>query len=540
MRVLALVGLLVGCSGQDRGPRWQPAGATTPRDGGTLRFSVADSLRTLDPTIAYDEVSTFVLQSMVATLVAYDPSGLELRPELAERWEVADGGTTLRFWLRPSLTYSTGQPIAAEDFKFALERALTSADSPFGPFLADVAGAAEVLAGKTRDCAGIVAVSERELVIRLVRPAPAFLYVLAMKFATPQRADHVASAGDQLRRRPLASGPYELVEWNEGVRVVVRKNPRYWNRARAHLDSIVMLENIQRDTQFLMFERGELDAAAQLTAPDYLWITSQPAWAPFLHRRTSMQVQGSRINVRVKPFDDRRVRQAMNFALNKAHQIKLLHGTAVPSHGLLPPGMHGRDESSAPYPYDPVRARALLADAGYPNGFRADYAIYNDDELERLSMSMQGDLAEVGIHLDLRVMSLSSYFTALGRPDGPPLGFYAWIGDFPDPTSFLDAKFHSRGIAEENSSNDSFYKNPELDTVLDTARGELDPMKRDAMYRRAEKILFDDAPWIWGFHRSFTEVTQPYVRGYEPHPIWLRDYTSAWLDVGADGDPVPR
>lgn len=538
MKALTVIALLVACNAPDRGPRWKAAGAPSPRDGGTLRFAVADSVRTLDPSIAYDEVSFYVLQSLVATLVAYDPDGLELRPELAERWELTDDGTTYRFWLRAGLTYSSGEPIVAADFKFALERALASAASPFGPFLVDVAGAAEVIAGSTRDCAGIVAVSERELVIRLTRPAPAFLYVLALKFAGPQRADHVTTKGERLRRQPLASGPYALVTWDQGVRVVVSKNPRYWNHARVHLATIEMRENMPRETQFLMFERGELDTVAQLSTPDHLWIATQPAWQPYLHTRALMQTQGSRINVTVKPFADRRVRQALNYAVNKHHAAKLLHGTAVPSHGLLPPGMRGRDENLVPYPYDPAKARALLAEAGYPDGFRTEYVITPDEELEKIATSLQSDLAKVGIQIDLRVMSLGAYATAIAQPDGPPFGFYAWIGDFPDPTNFLDTKFHSRSI--ESAGNDSFYVNPELDALLDAARADLDPVSRAATYERAEKILYDDAPWIWGFHRVVTEVTQPYVRGYAPHPVWIRDYTSAWLDLGADGDPVPR
>jgi len=540
VRALAFALALVACNAPDRGPRWKPAGATTPRAGGTLRFAVPDSIRTLDPTIAYDEVSFFAMQSMFATLVGYGRDSLVLTPELAERWEVADGGTTYRFWLRPGITYSTGEPIVAADFKFALERALTTPDSPFGPFLSDVAGVEAVLAGTTRDCAGIVAVSDRELVIRLARPAPAFLYVLALKFATPQRADHVTAAGAQIRIRPLASGPYELASWDEGVRIVLRKNPRYWDPARGHLATIEMLENVPRDTQFLMFERGELDAAARLLSPDYLWITSQPAWQPYIHQRAPMMAQGSRINVRVKPFDDRRVRQALNYAVHKDHQLKLLNGSAVASHGLLAPGMVGRDTELAPYPYDPAKARALLAEAGYPDGFRAEYTIIPDPEVEMLAMSIQSDLAAVGVHLEIATMSFATYGIAIGKPAGPALGYYAWVGDLPDPTNFLDAKFHSRMISDENSSNDSFYANPELDALLDAARTDVDPVSRAATYRRAERVLYDDAPWIWGFHRLSTEVTQPYVRDYEPHPIWLRDFTYAWLDVGDDGNPVPR
>ena len=537
MRALALIAALVACNPPDRGPRWKPAGATTPHSGGTLRFAVPDSIRTLDPAIAYDEISFYALQPMLATLIDFGRNELVLRPDLAERWEVTDGGSTYRFWLRPGIRYSTGEPIVAADFKRALERVLTSPDSPYGPLLADVVGVEDVLGGKRRDCAGIVAVSDGELVIRLARPAPAFLYLLSLKFASPIRAEHLAAAGTQMRRRPLASGPYELVSWDEGAQVVLRKNPYYWNPVRGHIAQIEMLENVPRDTQFLMFERGELDVIARPSSPDYVWITSQPEWQPYIHRQAPMTSQGTRMNVRTKPFDDRRVRQALNYAVNKDHQIKLLNGAAVASHGLLSPGMFGRDEDLAPYPYDPRKARALLAEAGYPDGFRATYTIATDPELEMVTMSIQSDLAAVGVHVDVEKMSLNTLGVAMGKPDGPKFGFNAWIADFPDPTNFLDAKFHSRAIG---STNDGFYSNLELDALLDAARGDIDPVSRAASYRRAEHLLYEDAPWIWGFHRLTVEVTQPYVRDYEPHPMWLRDYTWAWLDLGPDGERVPK
>ncbi len=540
MRSLAVIALLVACNPQDRGPRWKAAGATSPREGGTLRFASRDSIRTLDPTIAYDEISLYPMTALFATLVGYGQHDLELGPELAERWELVDGGTTYRFWLRPGITYSTGQPIVAADFEFALERALTTADSPFGSMLTDVVGAADVLAGKLPNCPGIVAVSDRELVIRLVRPAPAFLYVLALKFAAPQRADHLAAAGVQIRSRPLASGPYELAIWDEGSRILLRRNPTYWNPTRGHIAQIEMLENIAVDTQFLMFERGELDAISRLSPPDYLWITSEPSWKPYVLHTTPMTTQGSRMSVNAKPFDDRRVRQALNYAVNKDHQIKLTNGNAIASHGLLPPGMSGRDETLAPYPYDPARARALLAEAGYPNGFTAVYTSISAPDVEMLSMSIQSDLAAVGVKIELATMSLNTYGIAIGKPGGPVFGFNAWVGDFPDPTNFLDAKFHSRSITPENSPNDARYSNPELDTLLDAARTDLDPVSRAATYRRAEQILYEDAPWIWGIHGLSTEVTQPYVRNYTPSPVWFCDFTYAWLDLGPDGERVPQ
>jgi ABC-type transport system substrate-binding protein len=244
------------------------------------------------------------------------------------------------------------------------------------------------------------------------------------------------------------------------------------------------------------------------------------------------------MNVRVKPFDDKRVRQALNYALDKDHTVRILNNGALPSHGIIPPGMLGRDTSLQPYPYDPAKARKLLAEAGYPDGLDLEYVTLSDDDSERLAQLLQAELATAGIRLKITLMSFATYVTAVGKPDGPPFSFAAWLMDFPDPSNFMDAKFHSRAIADENASNDAFYANPELDRLLDEGRAETDPTRRAEIYQQAERILYDDAPWLWNFHRLFVEVAQPYVKNYAPHPVWIRTYESAWLDVGPDGKPL--
>jgi oligopeptide transport system substrate-binding protein len=530
----------LACGRADHGPRFRAAGSPAPRAGGTLRFAVQDALHTLDPTICYDEVGYHAMHALFDTLVDFAPTGVEIVPRLAERWTISPDGLVYAFDLQPGIAFSDGAPITAAHFKFSLERALATADSPFAEFLTDIAGAREVMEGKAATCTGIVAETYSRLVIRLDRVNPALLDILAMPFTTPQRPEHVAAAGDQLRRRPDATGPFELERWDEGDRIVLRRNPHYFRLERSHLDRIEMLENVPRDTQFQMFERGELDVADRLAAPDYLFVMTEPAWQPYVHHVAVMNAFGSRMNVQVKPFDDRRVRQALNYALDKRHTARLLNGTTVPAHGILPPGMLGRDPDLAPYPHDPARARALLAEAGYPDGFDVEYVTAYDEETEKIAGSLQADLAEVGVRVHIAVMSLATYQTAIALPTGPAFSFTSWSADYPDPTNFLDPRFHSRSIKPAGSTNDSFYQSAELDAVLDAARAELDPARRDALYRRAERILYDDAPWIWDYHRLTTDVSQPYVRGYEPHPIWTRDFTSAWLDLGPDGAPVPR
>jgi ABC-type transport system substrate-binding protein len=526
VRWLAFAAVLaVACDAPDRGPRWRPSSTTTPHVGGTLRFAAQDNIRTLDPAIAYDEISSYVLHPVLDTLVDYAPASTRLVPRLAARWTISPDGLSYRFELRDDIAYADGRPIVAADFVYSLER-VKKIDSPFASYLVDVAS--------------LAAPDPRTLEIRLQRPSASFLAILAMPFAAPLRADHVEAAGDRIRRQPLASGPYELVEWREGERIVLRRRPHYHDPTRQRIDEIVMLENVPRDTQFLMFERGDLDVIDKLSSPDYLYVIASEGWRPYVHTQATMTAFGSRMNVTAGPFRDRRVRQAFNYAVDKSHIVKLLNGGAVPCHGLLPPGIAGRDDALAPYPHDPAKARALLAEAGYPDGLSVTYTTTGDDEALTLAASLQSDLADVGVDMRISVLAWATYVTTIGKRDGAPFSLGSWSGDFADPVAFFDPRFHSRAISDENSINDTFYANPELDALLDAARGDPDPARRAASYRRAERILYDDAPWIWGYHRLSTEITQPYVRDYTPHPVWARDYTSAWLDVDGDGKPAAR
>ena len=523
MRALVLVALFA-CNAPSSGPRFKAAGGE-PRAGGTLHIAFPGAVSSLDPSIAYDELSFYVLHHLFDTLVDYAPGSFELVPRLAERWEVSADGKTLRFWLRAGLTFEDGSPIVAASFKYSLERARNTPDSPFGPMLADVVS--------------ITAASDRELVILLAAPNMAFLYTLAMPFATPQREAHVAAAGDKLRRMPLATGPYRLASWDEGQHIVLHEREAYIDPARNRIAEIDIRENVPRDTQFLMLEAGELDTMLHPSAPDLLWVTSTPAWQPYVRRRPLLVTFGSRFDVTAKPFDDVRVRQALNYALDKSAIVKLLTGTATPAHGILVPGMLGFDETLQPYPHDPGKAKALLAAAGYPDGFATTYVTTDDADASTLAQSLQADLAEVGVRVTIQQMSFATFATAIGK-HGSPFAFISWLADYPDPSNFLDTRFHSKSISEEGSLNASFYSNPTLDTLLDSARAEREPTTRAALYRRAERMVHDDAPWLWGYHSIATEVSQPYLMGFDQHPVWLRDFTTAWLDLDADGERVRR
>jgi len=496
VRLALVIALLLGACNSAREPG-AAKGAPNPRSGGTLRIAAKDAIVSIDPAYANDDASILAVHTMFDTLVGYE--GTTLVPHLATRWEISDDGLVYTFELRDA-RYSDGTPIVAADFVAALARTATTTDAPHHEDLSNVASQ--------------VAVDAKTLRITLATPNEGFLFVLAMPFTAPQP-----------NGVPKSSGPFHLASWDRGQKIVFERSATYWNPEHAKLERIELRENVPTEMQFLLLEAGELDATERVSAADYVWLAGEPTWAPLVRRAALLSAFGARLYTRAKPFDDVRVRRAMNHCTNKDHITRLLYGSGIAAHGVLPPGLLGHDPTLAPYRYDPVKGRALLAAAGYPEGLDLEYVLPADEEAARLAESLQADLLACGVRVKLAMMAASAYATALvDTPARAPFAQAGWI-DAPDPAVFLDPLFHSEG-----SSNWSAYSNPALDAVLEQARATKDRDARGALYRTAERIVYDDAPWIFGYHQALAQVVQPYVKNYAPHPVWQRDFTAAWVD----------
>jgi ABC-type transport system substrate-binding protein len=205
-----------------------------------------------------------------------------------------------------------------------------------------------------------------------------------------------------------------------------------------------------------------------------------------------------------------------------------------PLGGLYPPGLPGYDPHlPGAQHYDPARAREEMALAGYPNGLPDEQELWltEGDAGLYYGQLVQADLARIGIRIRLRQASFAVFLETTQRRGAVGLSMSAWSQDFPDPSNFIDTLFHSRSIQSENSQNASFYSNPQLDQLLDRARVEANHDRRIGMYQEAERMLLNDAPWAFLYYPIKTQVTQPYVRGLVPSPVWAHDLREVWLDL---------
>jgi ABC-type transport system substrate-binding protein len=537
--LVALSTALGSCRDPYPTPRFAGAGATSERRGGVLRVAFDTDLRTLDPALAYDELSTAVVHHLFDTLVDYDPRTGEIIPSLAERYELGDDHKSYTFVLRENLTFSNGAPLDAHAFIRSFERMMNprKVPCPGTSFYRLIDGAEEFSEGRAEHIRGVRAADRRTIVITLTQADQTFLNAMAMTFAAPVPVEYVARVGnDEFARNPVGAGPFVLERWEAGSRVVLRRNPRYWNAQRPLLDGIVYELSLARHLQFMRFQRADLDHANDyaLTTADYLALTSQPAWRPYIHRESEIAMYGVAMNCEIPPWDNVHVRRALAFAIDRASIARSRNDRIRPLGGIFPPGLPGYDPNlPGAHTYDPERARAELREAGYPDGLPGEHEFWLTEgpSAAVYGQLLQADLARVGIRIRLKFASFPVFLEMTQRRRAVALSYTGWNMDFPDPSNFIDTLFHSRNATDEHAQNQAFYRNPELDALLDRARVEPDRARRIAMYQQAERIVVRDAPWAFMFSPQRIDVDQPYVHRGAYSAVYPHDYRNTWMDL---------
>jgi ABC-type transport system substrate-binding protein len=521
------------------GPRYRGDGNETPRSGGTFVFSAGSNVRTLDPHIAYDELSYTAIRLLFDGLLDYDHEG-DFIPSLAEELPtVSEDGKVFTFRLREGVRFHNGRELVAEDVSWSMHEMMSQeTSSPGFGFFRNLVGAEAYHAGEAERVEGIRVIDRYTISFTLTRPDRTFLNAMAMPFAYPvprenyERWQRVSRSSVGLH--PVGTGPFRLVEWERGVKLVFERNRNYFRVGEAHPDRMVYLENLSDEVPVARFRNGDLDLISAMPAVHYLFFKDAPAWQPFLEEAPRATMGGLALNCEMPPLDNVHVRRAIAFAIDRETMKRNAQGRLLPTGQPLPAPSPGYDaDLPTEQTYDPERAREELRLAGYPNGLPEPITIWIGEGAGALKNAQlwQQDLAAVGIPILLRQVSFAVYLQETAKPNTVQAFTSAWHMDFPDPSNILDVLFHSDSIRAENSENRSFYRNPELDAILDRARPELDPEARLALYEEANAIVARDAPWAFLYNTLEMEAWQPYVKGYRPHPIWANDYRQVWLDL---------
>jgi peptide/nickel transport system substrate-binding protein len=337
----------------------------------------------------------------------------------------------------------------------------------------------------------------------------------------------VAKGNDYFKDNPDGCGPYMMDEWRHDAWLKLKKNPRYYDPNLPKAERIEMRIGGDDTLQLMRFEMGDVDVMSltDTSPPDFLRLQRDPQWKGQIKHAPMMDVRYVCMNTEKAPFNNVLVRRAVSHAINGQRITTFRAGRATLARGPLPPGMPAYNPQQFQYAYDPQKAKELLKQAGYPNGFKVDLWFATTEEwYGKAAQSIQQDLKQIGITVNPKKVTYAELKTKAGKRGNIQLSMMGWIQDFPDPSNFLVPLFSEKSITPTSSLNRAFYSNPQVNTLLNAAQSELNSAKRMQMYRQAEKIIVQDAPLVFLHHTERYVVHQPWVQGYRLHPMWTARY----------------
>ncbi|MGR9194716.1 ABC transporter substrate-binding protein [Rhizobium leguminosarum] len=475
----------------------------TPKQGGDIVVTYKDDITTLDPAIGYDWVNWSMIKSLYSRLMDYAPGTPNPVPSLAESFTVSPDGLTYTFKLHKGVKFSNGREVVASDVKYSIERAVDpKTQGPGAGFFGAIKGFEEETGGKTTTLSGIETPDDSTVIFNLSRPDATFLHVLAINFASVVPKEAVEAAAGDFGKKPVGSGTFILKDWTIGQQLVFERNKDYFVKGVPYIDSFKVEVGQEPLVALLRLQKGEVDIAGDGIPPaKFLEIKNSADGAQMIVDGEQLHTGYLTLNTKVKPFDNVKVRQALNMAINKDRITRILNGRAMPANQPLPPLMPGYDKAFTGYAYDVAKAKALLAEAGYPDGFETVLYSTNTDPQPRIAQAIQQDLAAVGVKAEVRALAQANVISAGGTEGEAPMiwsGGMAWIADFPDPSNFYGPILGCAG-AVPGGWNWSWYCNADLDKRAVAADSMSDPAKaaeRTAAWGKVFTDIMADAPWI--------------------------------------------
>ena len=447
----------------------------------TLIFGRGGDSLTLDPAKVTDGESAKVCEMIYDTLIQYRDDTTELAPALAETWEGSADGLTWTFYLREGVQFHDDTPFNADAVVFSLSRPNTVFRDFHSEFISQ-----------------INALDAFTVQIQLKTPYAPFLSTLAgssLSIVSPAAVHHFGdSFGDD---NAVGTGPFKFAQWDKGDSVVLEANENHWT-GRPALDMFIFRSIPDNSDRLMALQAGDIHAMEFPNPGDIPVIKGDPQIE--LVTQSSLNVGYLAMNFDKPPFDNLKVRLAINHAIDKPKIIdRLYQGTAIPAKGPIPPTLWSYDEGIQDYEYNPELARQLLAEAGFPDGFETTlWALpvprpYIPDGMA-LAEALQSDLREVGVETTIVTFDWGTYLdkTQIGEHDMAMLG---WIVSEGDPDSFFYYLL-SKTYAEKPAFNIAFYRSDEMQDLLDRARTSTDRAERTELYRQAQAIFHRDAPWV--------------------------------------------
>ncbi len=489
------------------------------KEGGTLTGLYTSAPESLDPAISWSQEGWTAMYNTYVPLLTYahasGVAGSKVVPGLATALpKVTDGGKTYTLFLRKGLRYSNGKPVKASDFTYAVER-MFKLNSGGTQFYTDIVGAEKFAETKQGGISGIETDDKSgEIVIHLVKPRGAFSNELALIFVAPVPTG--TPIEDLTPDPPPATGPYEITKSQPGKGWEYARNPE-WAKANAkampelpggHVDKIKITVLSNPSTEVNDIEQGRFDWMQAPPPPDRYAAVKKKYEGTQFRVEPGVNVYFFWMNTTRAPFDDVKVRQAVNYALNPEALERIYAGQLTAGQQILPEGMPGHKPFEL-YPYDLAKAKALMKEAS-PSQRQVTVWTNSEPENREATEYYVAVLKKLGLEPRLKVVNAENYFTVVGNHSTPELdtGWLDWIADYPNPNDFFQPLFSTEALQETNNYNLAELDVPEFNQKIAQLGQETLGPKQEAEYAELDKGYMEQAPWApYGSRTTTTFVS---------------------------------
>lgn len=513
------------------------------KDKSVFRYNQPEALSSLDPAFARNQANIWATTQLYNGLVELDQE-LKIGPGIAKSWEVSEDGRTYTFILRDNVYFhdhevfaqGKGRKVTAQDVAYSFKRIIDPATASTGAWIFND----KVLSDKNGAISdtAFLAVNDSTFRIYLNEPFIAFLEILTMPYAFVVPQEAVAKYGKDFRANPVGTGPFMFKQWDEGNAIIMHKNPKYWKKDEKgqqlpYLDAVQISFITDRKSEFLTFMQGKLDFLSGVREGSRDLILNNDGTVqddfkgkftvrkePYLNTEyIGFQLDTKNLKDPNRAVQDKRVRQALNYAINKKEMIAYFRNNiGIPGHsGMVPPSLPSFSEEKVPgYSYNPKKAKELLTAAGYTLQKPLKMRLSTVTEHKELAEYMQKKWAEIGVQVEIDINQGPAHQETVDNGRAP-FFMKSWLGDYPDAENYL-ALFYSKNFSPAGP-NKTHFVNTEFDKLYELAKLERDVKKRWTMYQAMDRIVVEESPVIVLYYDEVLRLTQNNIQGLEPNPM---------------------
>lgn len=434
---------------------------------------------------------------------------MQIHPGLAESWKQLDD-KTMQFNLRKGIKFHNGDDFTAEDVKFSFERMM---NSPRIAFVLPPIERIDIVDDYTVNI--VTKTPFGPLLAHLSHPA---LGMVSKKLLTENP--------EALKEKPIGTGSYKFKEWIYGDKLVLEKNEDFYDKNERRLKYIIFKNVVEASNRAIGLETGEIDIATPISSVDEENIKNNPKLQ--LLTKPSISYTYIGMNMTKVPLNDIRVRKAINYAIDKQAIIDvILNGNGKIATSPIAPGVFGFTDKTKNYEYNVEKAKELMKEAGYENGFTTSILVFSGEANTQTAEIVQAYLKEIGIDLKIEIVEVSAYWDMTER-GVHNLFLGSWRVVTGDADYGLYAMYHSS--AKGGAGNRDFYENEKVDELLDKAKTEIDPETRKKLYEEAQILIVNDAPDVMLYNRNLTVGAQKYIKGLGIHPVTLYNFATVYIE----------